>query len=151
VKLEYPASWTTIDDATATASSGSRLWSQGFGPGISEADIAIVSAYQLKLDVSTVPAKELEGEIEATLDRTAQQAGGSRAGPVTPARLGSLPGFTATIDARSAAGRPVQSRVFLAFDHAVEYYLNCQYQPASRAQILAGCDMIRSTFAVELD
>jgi hypothetical protein len=149
VRLRYPASWTTIDDTTATASTGSRLWSQGFGPGTSEASIAIVSAYQLQIDVTTVPEKELRGEIEATLDRTAEQAGGRREGDVTPARLGGLPAFTATIDARSPAGRPVQSTVTLAFDHAVEYYLNCQYEAASRAEILAGCDTIRSTFAVD--
>lgn len=29
-----------------------------------------------------------------------------------------------------------------------EYFLNCQYQPAKKAEMLAGCDVIRSTFAV---
>jgi hypothetical protein len=149
VKFDYPASWTTIEDTTATGSTGSSIWSQGFGPGTSAADVAIVSAYPLKIDVSNVPSQELKGEIDATLDRVAQQAGGRRDGGLTAARLGSLQGFTATIDARSPDGRPVQSQVFLAFDHATEYYLNCQYQPASRTEILAGCERIRSTFAVD--
>src|SRR5204863_8157321 len=132
-------------NTTATGSTGSSIWSQGFGPGTSAADVAIVSAYQLKLDVSNVPSQELKGEIDATLDRVAQQAGGHREGDLSAARLGSLQGYTATIDARSPGGQAVQSQVFLAFDHATEYYLNCQYQPPSRTEILAGCERIRST------
>jgi hypothetical protein len=149
VALDYPADWEALDQAGATTSTGANeLWTQGFGPDASGSNVVIVSAYQLKLDVGDVPAEQLKTEIEATLDQLAQQAGGSRVGELEEASLGSLTGFQATINAESAEGAPVQSRVVFGFDRDTEYFLNCQYEPSAKVQILGGCDTMQQTFAV---
>jgi len=147
VTLDYPATWQRLDQATTGTSTGTAIWNQAFGPGDTEANLAILTAYQLKLDVSNVPADQIKKEIGTTLDQIAQQAGGSRVGELAPASLGSLPGFQATIDAKGPSGQAVQSRVVLAFDHDVEYFLNCQYESSAQADILAGCDTIEQSFS----
>jgi hypothetical protein len=149
ITLDYPSDWEALDQAGATTSTGgNELWTQGFGPEAQGSNVVIVSAYQLKLDVGDVPPEQLKTEIEATLDQLAQQAGGSRVGELEEASLGSLAGFQATINAESAEGAPVQSRVVFGFDGDTEYFLNCQYEPSAKAQILGGCDTMQQTFAV---
>ncbi len=149
ITLDYPSDWEALDQAGATTSTGgNELWTQGFGPEASGSNVVIVSAYQLKLDVGDVPPEQLKTEIEATLDQLAQQAGGSRVGELEEASLGSLTGFQATINAESAEGAPVQSRVVFGFDRDTEYFINCQYEPSAKAQILGGCDTMQQTFAV---
>ena len=152
IALEYPSNWQALDQAGATTSTGgNELWTQGFGPEASGSNVVIVSAYQLKLDVGDVPPEQLKTEIETTLDQLAQQAGGSRVGELEEASLGSLSGFQATINAESAEGAPVQSRVVFGFDRDTEYFLNCQYEPGARAQILGGCDTMQETFTVSAE
>lgn len=150
VSFDYPVEWRLLDQTGATSSTGGdQLWTQALGLGVSEASVVIVSAYQLRLDVSKVPPDQLKTEIDATLDQLAQQAGGSRVGGLTEASLGSLDGYEATIDATSPAGADVQSRVVFGFDRDLEYYVNCQYEPDARTVILDGCDTIQDSFAVD--
>lgn len=149
VALDYPSNWEALDQAGATTSTGgNELWTQGFGPETSGSNVVIVSAYQLKLDVGDVPPEQLKTEIDATLDQLTQQAGGTRVGELEEANLGSLTGFQATINAESAEGVPVQSRVVFGFDGDTEYFLNCQYEPSAKTQILGGCDTMQQTFTV---
>jgi hypothetical protein len=148
VTLEYPAEWRTLDQTTQAASVGNELWSQGFGPSETGANVAILKAYQLQLDVTDVPAEDLMAEIDATLDRLTEQTGGSRVGEVTASNLGSLSGFEATVNSTGPSGQLVESRVVFAFDRDVEYFLNCQYEPDARSEIIAGCDTIQRSFAV---
>lgn len=149
IALDYPSDWEALDQAGATTSTGANeIWTQGFGPDASGSNVVIVSAYQLKLDVGDVPPEQLRTEIDTTLDQLTQQAGGSRVGELEDASLGSLTGFQATINAQSAEGAAVQSRVVFGFDRDTEYFLNCQYEPSARAQILGGCDTMQQTFTV---
>jgi hypothetical protein len=150
VSFDYPSDWQLLDQTGATSSTGGdQLWTQALGLGLSEASVVIVSAYQLRLDVSKVPPEQLKTEIDATLDQLTQQAGGSRVGGLETTTLGSLHGYEATIDATSPAGSAVQSRVVFAFDGDLEYYVNCQYEPDARSAILDGCDAIQESFAVD--
>jgi hypothetical protein len=149
VAFDYPSSWSLLKQTGGTSTTGgNQLWSQAVGPGASESSVVIVSAYQLRLDVSKVAPEQLKTEIDATLDQLAQQAGGSRIGSLENATLGSLPGYQATINAQSPSGEAVQSRVVFGFDRDVEYYVNCQYEPDARTPILSGCDAIQGSFAV---
>ena len=148
VTLDYPAEWRTLDQTTQAASVGNELWSQGFGPSETGANVAIVKAYQLQLDVTDVPAADLMAEIDATLDRLTEQTGGRRVGEVRASRLGSLSGFEATVNSTGPSGQLVESRVVFAFDRDVEYFLNCQYEPDAESEILAGCDTIQRSFSV---
>src|SRR3712207_8516399 len=45
--------------------------------------------------------------------------------------------YTTLFRSRGPSGQVVQSRVVLAFDRDVEYFLNCQYEPDARSEILA--------------
>lgn len=148
VTLDYPAEWRTLDQTTQGASVGNELWSQGFGPSETGENVAILKAYQLQLDVTDVPAKDLIAEIDATLDQLTEQTGGSRVGEVVASSLGSLSGFQATVNSTGPSGQLVESRVVFAFDRDVEYFLNCQYEPDAEIEILAGCDTIQRSFAV---
>lgn len=149
VAFDYPSSWDLLEQTGATSSTGgNQLWTQAVGPGASESSVVIVSAYQLRLDVSKVAPDRLKTEIDATLDQLAQQAGGSRVGSLQNATLGSLSGYQATINAQSPSGQDVQSRVVFGFDGDVEYYVNCQYEADARTPILGGCDAIQGSFAV---
>ena len=149
VAFDYPTSWRLLQQTGATSSTGgNQLWTQAVGPGQSPSSVVIVSAYQLRLDVSKVEPGQLKTEIDATLDQLAQQAGGSRVGGLQDATLGALSGYQATINAQSPSGQSVQSRVVFGFDRDIEYYVNCQYEPDARTPILNGCDAIQGTFAV---
>jgi hypothetical protein len=148
VRLDYPAEWGALEETTQAASVGNELWSQGFGPSDAGANVVILTAYKLRLDISDVPIDAVRAEIDATLDQLTEQTGGSRVGELSATSLGSLSGFEATINSRGPSGQVVQSRVVLAFDRDVEYFLNCQYEPDARSEILAGCDTIQRSFAI---
>ena len=38
--------------------------------------------------------------------------------------------------------------VVFGFDGDTEYFLNCQYEPSAKTQILGGCDTMQQTFTV---
>jgi hypothetical protein len=149
VAFDYPPGWRLLQQQEATSTTGgNQLWTQAVGPGQSASSVVIVSAYQLRLDVSKVAPDQLKTEIDSTLDQLAQQAGGSRIGGLQNATLGSLTGYQATINAQSPSGEDVQSRVVFGFDRDVEYFVNCQYEADTKAPILDGCDAIQGSFAV---
>lgn len=146
VTYKYPKNWSERTDISTQAQQGNRAWQQAVGPD--SVSLSILSQYNLNVEVTPENASQLQGEVETTLSNLANQAGGSTTSAVTAEQTAGLPGFTTTLTVKNPSGTEVSSTVWLFFKGKTEYFLNCQYVPAQQAELLAGCNTIRTTFAI---
>jgi hypothetical protein len=146
VTYKYPKNWSERTDISTQAQQGNRAWQQAVGPD--SVSLSILSQYDLNVEVTPENASQLQGEVETTLSNLAKQAGGSTTSAVTAEQTAGLPGFTTTLTVKNPSGTEVSSTVWLFFKGKTEYFLNCQYVPAQQAELLAGCNTVRTTFAI---
>ena len=146
VDLNTMKNWSERTDISTQAQQGNRAWQQAVGPD--SVSLSILSQYDLNVEVTPENASQLQGEVETTLSNLAKQAGGSTTSAVTAEQTAGLPGFTTTLTVKNPSGTEVSSTVWLFFKGKTEYFLNCQYVPAQQAELLAGCNTIRTTFAI---
>lgn len=146
VTYKYPQSWQPQDGLNTEAEQGNRAWQQAVGPDTT--NLAILSQYNLNQEVTAENIGQLQGEVESTISSLAAQAGGKTTGPVTIESTAGFPGFTQTLTVKSPSGQEVDSTIWLFFKGKTEYFLNCQYVTAQQAEMLAGCNTMRSTFSV---
>ncbi len=146
VTYKFPKDWQTQKDLSTEAEQGNRAWQQAVGPDT--VNLSILSQYNLSVDVTPENIAQIQGEVEQTLEKLAGQAGGKTTGPVTVEATAGYPGFKQTLTVKNPAGKEVDSTVWLFFNGKTQYFLNCQYVTAQQAQLLAGCNTIRSTFSL---
>ena len=146
VTYKYSKNWSERTDISTQAQQGNRAWQQAVGPD--SVSLSILSQYDLNVEVTPENASQLQGEVETTLSNLAKQAGGSTTSAVTAEQTAGLPGFTTTLTVKNPSGTEVSSTVWLFFKGKTEYFINCQYVPAQQAELLAGCNTIRTTFAI---
>ncbi len=145
VRFSYPAGWRRLELTGTSAQTLRPDWSQTVG--IDARNLVTVSGFTLDTPITGADLGEREAQIRAALASLFTQAGGAlRSGPA-PARLAGLPALAFTGTARDPSGRPVRSRLILAFDGTTEYFVNCQYDDRARERILRGCERIVSTFS----
>jgi Tol biopolymer transport system component len=147
VLFDYPAGWqqSSKPGVRVTGGGGDKLWTAAVGAG--DLDLVIVQAFRLRVPVTAENLDAVAAEVQALVQRLLKQLGGAvQAGP-EKLMVGGLPGLrfrgTGTVDAT-----PVESTLVFAFDHTVEYFLNCQHTQAKAAEVQRGCDQIVRSFRV---
>ncbi len=146
VSYKYPKNWSVRTDLQTQAQQGNRVWQQAVGPD--SVSMSILSEYTINVEVTPENVSQLQGEVETTLSNLAKQAGGSTTGQIKSESTAGYPGFTQTLTVKNPAGQEVESTVWLFFKGKTEFFLNCQYVTAQKTDLLAGCNTVRSTFAV---
>lgn len=146
VTYKYPSSWQPQDGLTTGAQQGNRVWQQAVGTD--STNLAILSQYDLGQEVTAENVEQLQADVTTTLEGLATQAGGKTTSPVTLETTAGYPGFTQTLTVQRPTGEQVDSTIWLFFNGKTEYFLNCQYVSAQQTETLAGCNTIRTTFAV---
>lgn len=148
VTYQYPKNWSERTDISTQAQQGNRAWQQAVGPD--SVNMSILSQYNIDVSADITPENigQLQSEVESTLSNLAKQAGGSTTSPVKIEETAGYPGFSQTLTVKNPSGQEVTSTVWLFFKGKTEYFLNCQYEVAQQAQLLAGCNVVRSTFKV---
>jgi hypothetical protein len=155
VSFEYPKTWVEADETTFGSSVGDQMWSAGFAPPTTgdtdqaTANLVAVSAYRLTTSVTADNVAQVEPEVRQVIDGLTSEAGSTWPGTLTRRTVGGKPAFVADdVGATGPQGQPVQSRIALIFDGTTQYFINCQYEPAQQAGILAGCARILDSFEV---
>lgn len=146
VTYKYPKSWSERTDLSTQSEQGNRAWQQAVGPD--SVSMSILSQYNINVDVTPQNVAELQSEVESTLSKLAEQASGSTTGPIKVESTAGYPGFSQTLTVKNPSGQQVDSTVWLFFKGKTEFFLNCQYAPAQKTELLAGCNTVRSTFSV---
>lgn len=157
VAFEYPKDWVETSEKTVGAQVGDELWSTGAGPipedGNTEeltADVVLVTAYRLTQEVNEENVATIEPELRGVLDQLVEQSGTSWPGELSRRTVDGSPAFVAEgVEAVGPQQQPVESRVVFVFDGTTQYFINCQYEPPLRSEILAGCDQVLDTFSID--
>jgi len=146
VSFSYPRDWKAFGRTDTSASTGSQVWSHTVG--VDGRNLVNVSAYSLSVPITSENIEARADGIRSQLDSLFAQAGGTLGSGPTRLEMGGLPALAFTGSARDPNGAPVEDRLVLAFDGTTEYFVNCQYDRRSKAEIGDGCDQVVSTFEV---
>jgi hypothetical protein len=147
VSFSYPKAWRPMRLADTSASTGTFEWTATVG--IDPPNIVNVSRSTIGTSITSSNLEAKTGSITLQVRNVFTQAGGSVTdGPVAQ-NVGGLPALGYSGAARTPAGRPVHTRLVLAFDGTTEYVVVCQYNDRAADRILAGCDQVVSTFSVQ--
>lgn len=157
VSFEYPKTWVETSDITteAQAGAGTELWSDGVTPiegstgDEPSPNVVLLTAYKLPLSVTEDNVAQLEPQLKGLLDQLVAQQQASWDGALRSTTIAGLPAFVAENVGGVAPGeQPVESRVIFVFDDTTQYFINCQYETASKSDVLGGCDQITNTFTI---
>jgi hypothetical protein len=146
VTFEYPVDWKSLQIAGTSASQGSQLWSETFGPD--EANFVTVSQYQVSILITTQNIDQHSNELTTQIQALFTQAGGSMQSGPTKSTMGGFPALGYSGTAVNPQAVSVKSRILLAFNNTTEYFVNCQSTGDSTTAVDAGCDQVISTFTV---
>ncbi len=146
VRFTYPKRWDEFTVTETSASSGNELWNQTIG--IDDVNFVSVSGYEIELDVTQDNIDEQADPVGRQMGSVFAQAGGELVSGPDITTVAGLPALTFVGTAVNPSGEDVGSRLVLAFDGTIEYFVNCQYDDAGERQITDGCDLILSTFEI---
>jgi hypothetical protein len=147
VSFSYPKAWRRMQLADTSASTGTFEWTATVG--IDPPNIVNVSRSTIGTSITSSNLDARTASITLEVRNVFTQAGGSLTDGPAAQDVGGLPALGYSGDARTPAGRPVHTRLVLAFDGTTEYAVVCQYDGRAADRILAGCDQVVSTFSVQ--
>ncbi|MGZ5307251.1 MAG: hypothetical protein ACXWEG_11000, partial [Actinomycetota bacterium] len=107
-------------------------------------DIVDITAYEKS---GVTPTNLAEHKTEITSSITGLFTTATVNGPIDTT-MGGLPGYEFDVADTLSDGTPYTSVLILVFSDSLEYFVNCQSTAAYSAEIAAGCDEIRSSFAL---
>jgi hypothetical protein len=145
VAFEYPTSWDRLDPPDTfpgLALSEPPLWVEAVGQD--EDNGVVVTALDLGEVISEADIVAAQSDIAEEIERQVVADGVDLIGPVTFARLGSLPGFQFSGTPPDAPN--VRLRSVVGYHGSVVYNVVCVSVPTGGAELRAGCDEIISTF-----
>ena len=146
VSFTYPTHWRAFREMQASAVAGDQVWSRSVG--IDGRNLVIVAEYAQSIAITPDNVAERATDVRAELESIFAQAGGSLTSGPRAREMGGLPALAFTGTVPTVRGEAVEDRVVLAFDGTTEYFMNCQYDERTRAELLDGCRQIASTFEV---
>ncbi len=146
VTFSYPSGWKILDDVSTSASTGDQVWSTAVG--LDGRNLVSVARYRLSIPIDDENIATRTEAIRAQLENLFAQAGGSLTSGPARLRMADLPALAFVGRAHDPSGRQVEERLVLAFDGTTEYFVNCQYDDGTRAEVLAACDLVVSSFRV---
>jgi hypothetical protein len=146
VTFDYPADLVDVTSQVsfnAQTQASNQAWSVdlGFADLINVVDI---TAYD---NTGITPANLAAHTTDITNTITGLFGSGTVNGPIDTT-LGGLTGFEFDGSGTTTDGTPFASVIIVVFSDSLEYFMNCQSTAAQSAEIAAGCDEIRSTFAI---
>jgi hypothetical protein len=146
ISFSYPSEWKSLQISGTSASQGSQLWSETFGPD--EANFVTVSQYQVNIPITTQNIDQHSDELTTQIQQLFTQAGGSMQSGPTKSTMAGFPALGYSGTAVNPQAVSVKSRILLAFNNTTEYFVNCQSTGDSTTAIDAGCDQVVSSFTV---
>lgn len=147
VTFDYPADFidvTSQESFNAQTQAANQAWGVDLGFA-NLIDVVDITAYE---KTGVTPANLAEHKTEITNTITGLFAATATVNGPIDTTMGGLPGYEFDGSDTLGDGTPYTSVVILVFSDSLEYFVNCQSTAAHSAEIAAGCDEIRSTFAV---
>ncbi len=105
-----------------------------------------MAEYTLQTPVTADTIDSQTEALTASLEPLFTQAGGQLDSGPESTTMGGLPALEYTATVQAPGGETVKSRLVLAFDGSIEYFVNCQATDAYMADVLTGCDVVVSSF-----
>jgi hypothetical protein len=132
ITFRYPAALKEADDLIFGSTAGGADSARA-GGGINEANVILVSRYDLRRPVTATNVGAVKAEVDSVIAGLAgKQVRGRRMD------FGGLPGYGYRVALGSPAGGV--SRLYVLFDGRVEYFFNCQSTPETRGKLDGACD-----------
>lgn len=137
ITFTYPASLKEADDLKFGSTAGAQDSARA-GVGINKANVILVNRYDLRRPVTDANVGAVKAEVDGVIKSLAR-----RAVPGHRVDYGGLPGYAYRVALGSPSGGI--SRLFVLFDHQVEYFFNCQSTPETRPELDGACDQALQT------
>jgi hypothetical protein len=150
VAFDYPTSWDRLeppDTLPGLSLSEAPLWIEAVGQD--EDNGVLVTALDLGEEITEEELVAGQTEIAEGIEQSVAADGLDLIGPVTFARLGSLPAFQ--FSATTPQAENVRLRAVLGYHGHLLYTVVCISVPSGDEELQAGCDEIVSTFRVTGD
>lgn len=144
VSFAYPEGWDEFTVSETSASAGNELWNEAIG--IDDVNFVSIAGYEINIDITSDNIEEQAEPVGEQIGALFAQAGGDLVSGPDITELDGLPALAFVGTAVNPSGATVESRLVLAFDGMTEYFVNCQYDDQGEREIVAGCDLILSTF-----
>lgn len=147
VTFDYPADLIDVTSQVsfnAQTQATNQVWSVDLGFA-NLVDIVDITAYD---KTGVTPANLVDHKTEITNSITGLFVATATVNGPIDTTMGGLPGYEFDASDTLGDGTPYTSVLILVFSDSLEYFVNCQSTAAYSAEIAAGCDEIRSTFAV---
>lgn len=147
VTFDYPADLIDVTSQVsfnAQTQATNQVWSVDLGFA-NLVDIVDITAYD---KTGVTPANLAEHRTEITNSITGLFAATATVNGPIDTTMGGLPGYEFDASDTLSDGTPYTSVLILVFSDSLEYFVNCQSTAEHIVEIAAGCDEIRSTFAV---
>ncbi len=144
VTFDYPADWQEVTLGEAAATSSTPVWQETVA--VAEFDFVNVAEYTLQTPVTADTIGDQTDALTASLEPLFTQAGGQLDSGPESTTMGGLPALEYTATVQAPGGQTVKSRLVLAFDGSTEYFVNCQATDQYMEDVLAGCDIVVSSF-----
>jgi hypothetical protein len=146
VSFAFPEDWDEFTVSETSASAGNELWSEAIG--IDDVNFVSIAGYEINIDITSTNIDEQAEHVGEQMGALFAQAGGDLVSGPDITELDGLPALAFVGTAVNPSGTTVESRLVLAFDGMTEYFVNCQYDDRGESEIVAGCNLILSTFDI---
>lgn len=147
--FEYPEGWSELE-AEFVAEAPNNTASVSVGPEETGVNLVTVGTFEVPVEVNADNLEDYRDDITAGVEQLFAQAEGSiEEGPI-PITVGGLSGyrFEGTSTTPIEGSGEVHTRSIQVYDGTRGFFINCQYQPDSQEEILAGCQQVVDTFSV---
>jgi hypothetical protein len=152
VTFEYPGEWTEFTQ-NSEVEAGNKLWATSYGPDVPSneqtTNFVAVQSYQLNQQVTEDNIADLKSSVEAFVQQLVEQGGGQIDSGPTETSMGDIPGYEFDISGIAVNDVTTASKLLLVFQGDIEYFVNCQYAAEAETDILAGCDLVVDSFAID--
>lgn len=146
VSFAFPEDWDEFTVSETSASAGNELWSEAIG--IDDVNFVSIAGYEINIDITSTNIDEQAEHVGEQMGALFAQAGGDLVSGPDITEIDGLPALAFVGTAVNPSGTTVESRLVLAFDGMTEYFVNCQYDDRGESEIVAGCNLILSTFDI---
>jgi hypothetical protein len=150
VAFDYPHSWELLESPgtlPGLSLSQTPLWIEAVGQD--EDNGVLVTALDLGEEITEQELVAERAEIAESIERSVASDGLNLIGPVTFARLGSLPAFQ--FSATTPQAENVRLRAVLGYQGHLLFTVVCIAVPPGDEELREGCEQIISTFRVTGD